>query len=190
MAYARGDLLQRIVDINADAVDCYLAEQIAAGVDTVMLFDTWGGLLTHDHWRRFSLAPIQRVLRQTRALASREVPSIVFTKGAGARLRDFADSGANCVGIDWMTDLSAARRDVGDRLAVQGNLDPVALLTDPQTVERTACEVLQRAGPEPGHIFNLGHGIMPTTPPDNVAALVNAVHTHSREIRKKISRAP
>ena len=188
IAHARSDLLQRIVDINAEAVAIYLAEQITAGVDAIMLFDTWGGLLTHEQWRTFSLAPMQRVLQQTRALVSRDVPSILFTKGAGGRLSDFVDSGAHCVGIDWMTDLGIARRDIGERLAVQGNLDPIVLLTDPKTVERAAHAVLERAGTAPGHIFNLGHGIMPATPPDNVAALVDAVHTHSAVIRKGIRR--
>jgi uroporphyrinogen decarboxylase len=180
LGYARPDLLQRIVDVNTAAVAAYLAEQIAAGVDAVMIFDTWGGLLASDQWRRFSLAPMRSVLaRLSRAAAGARVPAIVFTKGGGAWLDDLAESGADCVGVDWTVDIGAARRQIGDRVAVQGNLDPMVLLTDPETIARAADAILHAAGPSPGHIFNLGHGIVPATPPENVAALVDAVHRYS-----------
>jgi uroporphyrinogen decarboxylase len=177
MAYARPDLLQRIVDVNAQAVAQYLRQQVAAGADVVMLFDTWGGLLCADAFRRFSLAPMRAVLA---ALArDARVPSIVFSKGAGERLEELAASGAACLGLDWTVDIGAARRRVGDRVALQGNLDPLALLTDPETVAREARAIVAAAGPAPGHIFNLGHGIVPATPPENVAALVEVVHAAS-----------
>jgi len=180
MAYARPDLLQQIIDVNTEAVGTYLGEQIAAGVDAVMIFDTWGGLLAADQWRRFSLAPMQSVLmRLARATARARVPSIIFTKGGGGWLGDLAQSGAECVGVDWTVDIGAARRQIGDRVAVQGNLDPMVLLTDPATIANAANAVIRAAGSSPGHIFNLGHGIAPTTPPENVAALVGAVHRHS-----------
>ena len=185
MAYARADLLQRIVDINADAVARYLAEQIAAGVDAVMMFDTWGGLLSAAHWRRFSLEPMRTVIERLSATAIRQVPTIVFTKGGSAWLSDLAECGADCVGLDWTTDLAAARRQIGDRVALQGNLDPVVLLTDPETVATAARAVLDAAGVSPGHVFNLGHGIVPATSPENVAALVAEVHACSRDARKK-----
>ena len=179
MAHARPDLLQRIVDVNTEAVALYLGEQIAAGVDAVMIFDTWGGMLAADKWRRFSLAPMRSVLKRLSGTARAHVPSIVFTKGGGAWLDDLAESGADCVGVDWTVDIGAARRRIGSRVAVQGNLDPMVLLTDPDTIANAADAVIQAAGPLPGHIFNLGHGIVPSTPPENVAALVAAVHRHS-----------
>ena len=108
------------------------------------------------------------------------VPSIVFTKGGGVWLEDLANSGASGVGLDWTVDIGAARRAVGRKVALQGNLDPLVLLTDPDTVSREAAAIVRAAGPEPGHIFNLGHGIVPKTPPENVAALVETVHRESR----------
>jgi uroporphyrinogen decarboxylase len=181
MAYARPDLLQQIVDVNTEAVALYLGEQIAAGVDAVMIFDTWGGLLAADLWRRFSLAPMRSVLeRLSDTSAGARVPSIVFTKGGGAWLDDLAESGADCVGVDWTVDIGAARHQIGTRVAVQGNLDPMVLLTDPEAIANAADAVMHAAGPLPGHIFNLGHGIVPSTPPENVAALVRAVHYRSK----------
>jgi uroporphyrinogen decarboxylase len=180
MAYARPDLLQQIVDVNTEAVALYLGEQIAAGVDVVMIFDTWGGLLAADQWRRFSLAPMRSVLeRLSGTAAGARVPSIVFTKGGGAWLDDLAQSGADCVGLDWTVDIGAARHRLGSRVAVQGNLDPMVLLTNPEIIANAADAVIHAAGPLPGHIFNLGHGIVPSTPPENVAALVRAVHSRS-----------
>ncbi|MCC6195599.1 MAG: uroporphyrinogen decarboxylase [Burkholderiales bacterium] len=179
MAYSRPDLLSHLVDVNARAVVQYLHAQVERGADAVMLFDTWGGLLSYEAYRRFSLAPMRAVVA---GLASR-VPTIVFTKGGGAWLRDIADIGASCVGLDWTVDIAAARADVGARVALQGNLDPLVLLTDPATVAREARAVVRAAGAAPGHVFNLGHGIVPGTPPENVAALVEAVHATSRETR-------
>jgi uroporphyrinogen decarboxylase len=185
MAFARPDLLERLVSINADAVAAYLREQATAGADALMLFDTWGGLLTPDSYRRFSLAPMRAVL----ARLPRDVPTIVFTKGAAATLDDIARSGASCVGLDWTMDLREARRRHGARVAFQGNLDPLALLTDPSTVARAAAELVAAAGPAPGYVFNVGHGIVPATPPDNVAALVAAVRRAS-SIHGSVAEAP
>ncbi len=184
MAAARPDLLARIVDVNARAVAVYLREQIAAGADAVMIFDTWGGMLTAAAYRRYSLASMRAVLDALAAdPATRAVPSIVFTKGGGGWLDEIAACGAAGVGLDWTVDLAQARARVGARVALQGNLDPLVLLTDPQTVAREAIAVVEAAGSAPGHIFNLGHGIVPRTPPDNVAALVEAVHRASRRAR-------
>ena len=179
MAHARPDLLAHIVDVNARAVVSYLDAQIESGADAVMVFDTWGGLLTADAYRKFSLAPMRAIVESVRD----RVPAIVFTRGGGGWLRDIAAIGAQCVGLDWAVDLAAARAEVGDRVALQGNLDPVALLTDAATVAREAERIVRAAGAMPGHVFNLGHGILPTTPPDNVAALVESVHRTSREVR-------
>ena len=184
MAYARPDLLARLVDVNTHAVAAYLNEQIAAGADAVMIFDTWGGLLGADAYRRFSLAAMRTVLGSlARGRDGAAVPSIVFTKGAGALLQEIAAIGAHCVGLDWTVDIGAARAQVGAKVALQGNLDPLALTTDPATVAREAAAIVRAAGPAPGHIFNLGHGIVPGTPPENVAALVEAVHAESRRAR-------
>ena len=184
MACARPDLLQRLVAINAQAVAGYLNEQIAAGADAVMLFDTWGGLLTASTFRTFSLASMRAVLSALRPGADgRRVPTIVFTKGGGQWLDDLAECGAAGLGLDWTVDLAEARRRVGAKVALQGNLDPLVLLTDPATIAREVATVVQAAGPAPGHIFNLGHGIVPATPPDHVAALVEAVHGESQRMR-------
>jgi uroporphyrinogen decarboxylase len=175
MLYARPDLLHRILALNADAVAAYLVQQIRHGADAVMIFDTWGGLLTADAYARFSLAYIERVLRQVRASGA-TVPAIVFTKGGGQWLERIASSGCDCIGLDWTVDLAAARARVGARVALQGNLDPQVLLTTPAAIATEARAIIHAAGPEPGFIFNLGHGILPETPPENVSALVACVH--------------
>ena len=176
MAYARPDLLDRLVTLNADAVSAYLREQIANGADTVMLFDTWGGLLPVAEFRRFSLTPMRAVLSRLPP----QVPTIVFTRNSASYLEDLVECGASCVGLDWTADLGAARRRFGATVAFQGNLDPLALLTDPGTVERLARDTVRAAGPGAGYVFNLGHGIVPQTPPEHVDVLVRTVHDASR----------
>lgn len=172
--YARPDLLHRILTINADAVGAYLVQQIRHGADAVMIFDTWGGLLTADAYAKFSLAYIERVLQHVRTSGA-SVPAIVFTKGGGQWLERIAGSGCEGIGLDWTTDLAVARARVGARVALQGNLDPQVLLTTPSVIATEARAIIRAAGPEPGFIFNLGHGILPETPPENVAALVACV---------------
>jgi uroporphyrinogen decarboxylase len=178
MAHARPDLLARIVEINARAVALYLREQIAAGADAVMLFDTWGGMLTTAAYERHSLAPMRAVLKELPPAT----PTIIFTKGGAQWLDRAAASGASCVGLDWTADLADARRRHGAQVALQGNLDPLVLTTDVATVEREARAVVEAAGREPGFIFNLGHGIVPQTSPELVGALVAAVHRESRNV--------
>ena len=175
MSFARPDLLDRLVAVNADAVAAYLNEQVTAGADALMLFDTWGGLLTPSAYRRFSLDPMRSILTRLPP----HVPTIIFTRGAIASLPAIVESGASCVGLDWTADLADARRRYGARVALQGNLDPLALLTDAKTVERATVALVEAAGPAPGYIFNVGHGIVPATPPENVAALVASVHRAS-----------
>ena len=185
MVHERPDLLQRLVAVNARAVVAYLDEQIRAGVDAIMLFDTWGGLLTTEAYHSCSLASMQSVLAALRPAADgRNVPAIVFTKGGAQWLDSLAVCGANCIGLDWTADLGAARRRVGPQVALQGNLDPMALLGDAAAVARAATAVVRAAGTAPGHIFNLGHGIIPATPPENVAVLVDTVHRESRAMRE------
>ncbi len=180
MLYARPDLLHRILDVNARSVAAYLNAQIEAGAQAVMIFDTWGGNLSELAFREFSLQYIEHIcseLNQTQN--GQRVPSIVFTKGGGQWLEALAACGADALGVDWTTDLGTARQRVGDRVALQGNLDPAILLTTPEVVEREASKVLASFGEGSGHVFNLGHGISQLTPPENVTALVDAVHSLS-----------
>ncbi len=181
MLYRRPDLLHRLLEVNARAVADYLNAQIEAGAQVVMLFDTWGGTLAHAAYLEFSLAYIRRVVGSlAREAGGERVPSIVFTKGGGPWLEGIAACGCDAVGIDWTVSLADARRRVGDRVALQGNLDPLVLLADAAAVRREAERTLADYGAGPGHVFNLGHGIVPATPPEHVAALVDAVHQASR----------
>ena len=187
MIYRRPDLARRILSINAQAVTDYLNAQIESGVQAVMLFDTWGGLLSGAAYREFSLAYMQRVLAGLiREKEGRRVPSIVFTKGGGLWLEDIAACGCDALGLDWTIDIGAARRRVGERVALQGNLDPGILLASPQAIVRETRAVLDSFGPSGlGHVFNLGHGISRFTPPEQVALLVDTVHEYSRCLRQK-----
>jgi uroporphyrinogen decarboxylase len=181
LIYSRPDLAHRLLEVNARAVADYLNAQIAAGAQAVMVFDTWGGTLAHDAYLEFSLAYLRRVVGAlARSRDGARVPSIVFTKGGGQWLEAIAACGCDAVGLDWTTSLGAARRRVGDRVALQGNLDPLVLLTDSATVKRETERVLADFGAGSGHVFNLGHGIVPQTPPENVAALVETVRSASR----------
>ena len=192
MLYSRPDLLHRILAINADAVAAYLNAQIDAGAQAVMVFDSWGGVLEHRAFHQFSLAYTQRVLNQLkRTHEGQTIPAIVFTKGGGLWLEQIADTGADVVGLDWTCDLGAARRRLDDKVALQGNFDPMALFATPEAVAAEARAVLdsfgdpQRAdGRWGGHIFNLGHGINQHTPLEHVQALVEAVHAHSPTLRR------
>ena len=188
MLYRRPDLLQRILEVNARAVAAYLAAQAAAGAQALMIFDSWGGELSHGAFGPFSLDHTRKVISALRAAGSpaAELPIIVFTKGGGLWLDRIAYSGCDAVGVDWTMDLGAARALVGDRCAIQGNLDPMALMAEPAHVAAEAVQVLEAFGSPAagaGHIFNLGHGISQFTPPESVSALVEAVHSHSRRMR-------
>ena len=185
MLYDRPDLLHHVLDVNARAVTAYLNAQIEAGAQAVMIFDTWGGALSNRAYKEFSLAYMQRIVEGLkREHGGARIPSIVFTKGGGQWLEDIAAIGCDAVGLDWTTDIGAARRRVGDKVALQGNLDPVALFAQPEKIAQEAHIILDAFGPGSGHVFNLGHGISQFTPPEHVAALVNAVHEHSRKQRQ------
>ncbi|MDH5578003.1 MAG: uroporphyrinogen decarboxylase [Betaproteobacteria bacterium] len=189
MLYARPDLLHRILDVNARAVTDYLNAQIEAGAQAVMLFDTWGGQLSHAGYEEFSLAYARRVLSGLkRESGGQKVPSILFTKGGGAWLEAMAASGCDAVGLDWTVDPAAARARIGARVALQGNLDPAALFAPPDTVRHAVRSVLDAFGAAPGHVFNLGHGISQHTPVESVAALVDEVRTYSRKLRGRAQR--
>lgn len=181
MAYSRPDLLHHILSVTADTVIDYLNAQIAAGAQAVQIFDTWGGALSHAAYREFSLAYMQRIIAGlNREAEGRRVPVIVFTKGGGQWLEAMADTGADALGLDWTTDIGEARRRVGDRVALQGNFDPVALHAPATAIETEVARILAAYGSGSGHVFNLGHGIGQTVPPEHAAAFVEAVQRLSR----------
>jgi len=191
MLYARPDLLHRILEVNTRAVTDYLNAQIEAGAQAVMLFDTWGGQLSHAGYEEFSLAYSRRIFSGLkRESGGRKVPSILFTKGGGGWLEAMAESGCDAVGLDWTVDPAAARARIGAQVALQGNLDPAALFAPPDAVRKSVRRVLDAFGPAPGHIFNLGHGIFQHTPVESVAALVDEVRAYSSKPRGASPRNP
>lgn len=177
LLYDQPATLERLLDKVADAVTAYLNAQIDAGAQALQIFDTWGGVLTPDAYRRFSLAYMQRILAGLRPDAEgRRVPTILFTKGGGPWLEAIADSGCDAVGLDWTIAIGEARHRVGDRVALQGNLDPAMLYARPETIREAVGGILADYGDGPGHVFNLGHGVTPEVDPEHVATLVDAVH--------------
>ena len=184
MMYRRPDLLHHILMVNARATTAYLNAQIAAGAQAVMIFDTWGGSLSGSSYEAFSLAYMRQVMAGlNREHNGEQVPVIVFTKGGGQWLEQMADSGADALGLDWSTDIAAARARVGHKVALQGNLDPSVLFGSEKNIRAEVRRVLDGFGPHVGHVFNLGHGISQFTDPEVVQLLVNEVHTHSRSLR-------
>jgi uroporphyrinogen decarboxylase len=178
--YAAPKDLHRLLALLAQATILYLNAQIAAGAQAVMLFDTWGGVLTPAQYQEFSLHYMALIVDAlTRQSEGRRVPSIVFTKGGGAWLDKIAAIGCDAVGVDWTTDLSAARQAVGGRVALQGNLDPAALFAPADTLRSETLRVLESFGPGAGHVFNLGHGITPEVDPERVAVLVETVQSYT-----------
>jgi uroporphyrinogen decarboxylase len=184
MLYSRPDLMHRILEVNATAVAQYLNAQIEAGAQAVMIFDSWGGVLADGAFQAFSLAYTQRVLQQLkREHNGQRIPHLVFTKGGGLWLEQIAATGPDVVGLDWTMNLGAARERVGDRVALQGNIDPNVLFAEPAQIRAEVTRTLESFGPHPGHVFNLGHGISQHTPPEHVAVLVDTVHEVSRRLR-------
>ena len=198
LMYSRPDLMHRILQINADAVALYLNTQIEAGAQAVMVFDSWGGVLADGAFQEFSLAYTRRVLAQLKTEhAGARIPRIVFTKGGGLWLSEMGQLDCEVLGLDWTMNLGQARALVGGQVggpgkALQGNIDPNVLFAPPEMVAEQARRVLDSFGAPhtdptktgPTHIFNLGHGISQYTPPEHVAALVEAVHSHSRAMRQ------
>ena len=180
MMYESPRVLHGLLEILAKSTILYLNAQIAAGAQAVMLFDTWGGVLTPAQYEEFSLRYMAQVVDAlTREQDGRRVPNIVFTKGGGAWLEKIAAIGCDAVGIDWTTDLKSARLAVGGRVALQGNLDPSALFAPPETLRTEARRVLDSYGTGAGHVFNLGHGITPDVDPERVAVLVETVQSYA-----------
>jgi uroporphyrinogen decarboxylase len=175
---AEPEAAHRLMNHLADATAAYLSAQVEAGADALMVFDSWGGVLSPRLYREFSLASQQRIFDQVRKLHP-STPIILFGKGCGQHLELLADTGCEGLGVDWTMDLSEARARVGHRVALQGNLDPAVMLTSPEIVAAETRRVLESFGDGPGHIFNLGHGITPGVDPENVSVLVETVRSAS-----------
>ncbi|MFT4058103.1 MAG: uroporphyrinogen decarboxylase [Legionella sp.] len=170
-------LLQQLAVLVSD----YLSEQIKAGVNAVMIFDTWGGILTPENYQNYSLRYMQQIVQQLKANYP-EIPVILFTKNGGQWLELMAETGCDALGLDWTCDLRQARQRVGHQVALQGNLDPAVLLSSPSCIREQVKKVLVSFGQGTGHIFNLGHGITPDVPPEHVAVMVEAVHEFSPRV--------
>lgn len=181
MMYEQPKLMHVMLDKLAQSVAVYLNAQIAAGAQAVMLFDTWGGMLTGEDYVEFSLYYAKQVRSLLNTdLDGQQIPTILFTKGGGLWLEAMADSGYDALGLDWQTDIGLARTRVGDKVALQGNMDPVSLYASPEVIIEKVKAILHKYGSGSGHVFNLGHGILPDMNPDHVKVMVDAVHEHSR----------
>ena len=172
--------LHRLLEVTTEAVIAYLAAQRAAGAQALQVFDTWGGVLSPRLYREFSLRYLKRIADALdRGEGAERTPLILFGRGNGAYLAELADTGAEALGVDWLTDLSEARARTGGRVALQGNLDPCVLYAEPEVIRSEVAATLASYGEGPGHVFNLGHGVSPDMNPEHVAALVEAVHALS-----------
>ena len=180
LMFEQPKLIHQLLDKLAQSVASYLNAQIAAGAQAVMLFDTWGGVLSTEDYQEFSLyyAKQVRSLLNTQ-VDGQQIPTILFSKGGGQWLETMTDAGYDALGLDWQTNISNARFRVGDKVALQGNLDPIALYASPEVITEKVKTILQAYGNGSGHVFNLGHGILPDINPDHVKAMVDAVHQFS-----------
>lgn len=179
MLFSQPQVMTLLLEKLTHHITCYLNAQIEAGADALMLFDTWGGLLSSSDYQAFSLFFMNKIVSQLQPNANGEkVPLIMFTKGGGQWLEMMADTQANGLGLDWTVDINQAFNRVGAKVALQGNLDPCILLASPEVVEQKAKEVLQAVNGRVGHIFNLGHGITPQVPVENMQVLVDTVHNY------------
>ena len=176
LAFNNPAAMHQLLEKLADAVAVYLTTQVEQGAQALQIFDTWGGALSHSAYQEFSLRYMQSVIeRLPREADGRRVPVIVFTKGGGQWLERIAECGADAVGLDWTTDIGAARARIGDRVALQGNMDPTMLNATPERIREEVATILQGYGSGTGHVFNLGHGVTPGIDPECVAAMVDAV---------------
>ncbi len=182
MLYDRPELMHELLGKIADSVIAYLNAQVAAGAQALMVFDTWGGVLSPRDYRLFSLAYMERILQSlVREQQGRRVPVILFTKGGGQWAEAIAATGCDGIGLDWTVDLGDIRRRTDDRIALQGNLDPSTLYASPERIREEVARVLASYGHGSGHVFNLGHGITPDVDPEHAGAMVEAVHELSRQ---------
>jgi len=177
LMFEQPKLMHKMLDKLAQSVAVYLNAQIAAGAQTVMLFDTWGGALGTEEYLEFSLRYAQQVRELLNTnVDGQEVPTVLFTKGGGQWLESMADAGYDALGLDWQTDISLARARVGSKVALQGNMDPITLYANPEVIQGKIASILSKYGAGSGHVFNLGHGILPDMNPDHVKVMVDAVH--------------
>ncbi|MEG3765940.1 uroporphyrinogen decarboxylase [Alteromonas sp. 14N.309.X.WAT.G.H12] len=185
MAFAEPGLLHQLLEKLADSVTHYLNAQIAAGAQSVMIFDTWGGVLSPRDYKLFSLQYMARIVEGlTRENEGRRVPVTLFTKNGGMWLEAIADTGCDAVGLDWTIDIAEAKARVGDKVALQGNMDPSMLYASAQRIEEEVAHILSGFGEGSGHVFNLGHGIHLDVPPENAGVFVDAVHKLSQPYHK------
>lgn len=183
--YNQPEQMHLLLDKLAQSVTAYLNAQIAAGAQAVQIFDTWGGILTTQAYREFSLAYMKKIVAGlTRESEGRKVPVILFTKNGGLWLDDIADSGCDCVGLDWTIEIGRARALIGHKVSLQGNMDPSILYSTPDSIRAEVRRILASFGAGNGHVFNLGHGITPDVDPANVSAFVDAVHEYSAEYHR------
>ncbi|WP_461480504.1 uroporphyrinogen decarboxylase [Porticoccus sp.] len=186
MLYEQPELMHQLLDVLAQSVTAYLNAQIAAGAQAVQIFDTWGGSLSHSAYREFSLRYMSKIVAGlTPEAEGRPVPAILFTKGGGQWLEAIAETGCDGIGLDWTMDIGAARQRVGQKVALQGNMDPAVLRASPLRIRQEVAAILEQYGHGEGHIFNLGHGITPDISPENAGAFVDAVHEYSAKYHKK-----
>ncbi len=170
-------LLQKITTCVID----YLNAQIEHGVQVVQIFDSWGGLLSHDSYFEFSLSYMSQIIKGIKDLHGDNIPIILYTKGGGQWISDIADTNCDCIGIDWTTNIGTARKKVGNVVSIQGNLDPSVLLSDKRIIRSEVSKIMESFGSYPGHIFNLGHGITPDVKPENVNEMIMAVHDFTQK---------
>ncbi len=181
MAYERDDLMHHILKINAETVSQYLAEQIKAGADAVMIFDSWGGALSHLEYEKLSLNYMKVIIDNLNILGFGDVPKIIFTKGGGQWINQQLKAGSNAIGLDWQTSLKTARELTKDKVALQGNMDPAILLGSDKKIEDTVKSVIDDYGHGEGHIFNLGHGITQFTDPAKVTLMLDVLKEYSKK---------
>ena len=180
--YDNPEAMHLLLGKLADAVTDYLNAQIKAGAQAVQIFDTWGGILSGNAYRAFSLAYMQRIVSKLqKENEGRRVPVILFTKNGGQWLESIADTGCDAIGLDWTTDIGEARSRVGDKVALQGNMDPTILYASGKVIREEVASILKSFGSGSGHVFNLGHGITPEVNPEHVSHFVDAVHEFSEQ---------
>lgn len=185
MLYAEPQILHKLLDKLADSVILYLNAQIKAGAQSVMVFDTWGGVLAHNDYKEFSLRYMHKIVDGLiRENEGRKVPVTLFTKGGGLWLDAIAETGCDAIGLDWTVDIADARKRVGDKVALQGNMDPSVLYATPERIEQEVKNILAGFGNGSGHVFNLGHGIHLDVPVESPKVFVDAIHNYSKQYHK------
>ncbi len=185
MMFSEPAAMHQLLDVLAKSVTAYLNAQIEAGAQAVMLFDTWGGVLSTRDYQAFSLQYMQQIINGLiREKDGNKIPVTLYSKGGAGWLEKMAETGADCIGLDWTIDIDLARARIGDKVALQGNMDPCILYSTPELIEQEVADILAKYGNGSGHVFNLGHGIHPTIAPENVKAYVDAVHQYSKQYHR------